>query len=236
MRLALLATAVLAAGTALSVYGATATSVAQPPVPADAPPHADAPRQTTTVQPKGRLGTTLPRPDRVPIATVPAGPAVVTHRSAPVSITIASLDISSGLGPARALNADGTIDDAPLSGAAWSLPWWYKGGPAPGQLGSAVILGHVDSARGAGRFGVFFKLGALLPGARISVTLANGSATNWVVTSDRLYPDDSFPDALVYSRSGPATLRLVTCGGGFDWKTHGYTAAVVITARLVNAS
>lgn len=152
-------------------------------------------------------------------------------RSAPVRVAIPALGISSPLGPARGLKADGTLDDAPLTGPSWSLPWWYYGGPAPGQYGSAVILGHVDSASGAGHLGVFFRLGALLPGQQIAVTLANNAVTHWTVTSTLLYGDAQFPNALVYSRTGPPVLRLVTCGGSFDWQTHEYQSATVVTAR-----
>jgi hypothetical protein len=153
-----------------------------------------------------------------------------TARSQPVGISIPALRISSALGPARGLNEDGTISDAPLSGPTWSLPWWYDGGPAPGEAGSAVLLGHVDSAVGAGRLGVFFRLGELAPGDTILVQLADGLDTRWTTVSTALYPDRRFPDALVYSRSGAPTLRLVTCGGRFDPVTGHYESAVVVTA------
>ncbi|HEX6393259.1 MAG TPA: class F sortase [Acidimicrobiales bacterium] len=151
-------------------------------------------------------------------------------RSAPVSISVPALGIVSGLGPPRGLNRDGTIDDAPLAGPTWSLPWWYDAGASPGQPGSAVLLGHVDSSIGAGHLGVFFRLGDLAPGDKIALTLADGSLTRWTAVSNVLYPDGRFPNALVYSQSGPPTLRLVTCGGSFNWQTHHYESAVVVTA------
>jgi hypothetical protein len=94
-----------------------------------------------------------------------------------------------------------------------------------------VILGHVDSALGAGHVGVFYKLGDLQPGQQVVVTLADGSATRWIIASNHAYLDDQFPNSIVYDRNGPATLRLVTCGGSFDWQTHEYESAIVVTAR-----
>jgi hypothetical protein len=164
------------------------------------------------------------------------GRGAALARSAPVSIDIPALSLSSDFGPARGVDSSGAIDDAPLSGPTWSLPWWYDEGPAPGQDGSAVILGHVDSAIGAGGLGVFFRLGDLRPGESLDVRLADGSVTHWVVTSRHLYGDAAFPDALVYGVAGPPTLRLVTCGGSFDWQTHLYQSALVVSARLVSAS
>lgn len=160
-------------------------------------------------------------------------PVVALARSDPVSISIPALGVSSRLGPARGLNPDGTIDDAPLSGPIWSLPWWYKDGPSPGEAGSAVLLGHVDSAVGAGHLGVFFRLGDLRTGDRVTVTSENGLLTNWMVVSTAVYSDAQFPDDLVYTPTGPPTLRMVTCGGVFDRQTHSYESAVVVTAVRV---
>jgi hypothetical protein len=156
--------------------------------------------------------------------------------SPPVRISIPSIAVSSVLGPSRGLTPAGTIDDAPLSGPVWALPWWYDRGPAPGADGSSVILGHVDSASGAGHLGVFFRLGDLRPGNAVVVTLADGSVTRWKVLSVRMYSDTSFPDGLVYDPAGPPRLRLVTCGGAFNWTTHHYESAIVVTAAPTGAS
>ena len=229
MRLVLPVAAVVVAGIALSVYGVMAPPHIQPPLPS-AGQH-----QAARDQPSASPVTSLPPRGRALTTPAPT-PAPGPRRSAPVRVAVPALEISSNLGPARGLKPDGTVDDAPLSGPTWSLPWWYEDGPAPGQHGSAVILGHVDSALGAGHLGVFFKLGDLQPGQQITVTLADGSVTRWVIASIRLYPDGHFPNAVVYDRSGPVTLRLVTCGGSFDWQTHEYDSAIVVTARPVRAT
>lgn len=78
---------------------------------------------------------------------------------------------------------------------------------------------------------MFFRLGDLRPGQSVDVTLADGSITRWLVRSVRLYSDVHFPDTTVYDPSGPSALRLVTCGGTFDWRTHTYESATVVTAQ-----
>lgn len=243
MRLWLPAAAVIgSAGLALTVYGISTPPHLQPPSfaaegtgraeKALSPTHRALSRSISS-----SATTTVPRPVRR------ERPHALVHkvaskeqepRSAPARLALPSLGISSRLGPARGLNPDGTLDDAPLVGPTWSLPWWYDEGPSPGQSGSAVILGHVDSALGEGGLGVFFRLGDVRAGQRIDVTLANHITTHWTVTSVRLYADALFPDALVYARSGPPALRLVTCGGAFDWSTHEYESSLVVTAHLVS--
>lgn len=208
--LAVLAGLAVVGGLTLSAFGAAALHVLRPPTPPPARGASRAQVARTTSQ-------------RVPV-------------SPPQHIEIPSLGVSSPLGPARGLTSAGTIDDAPLSGPIWSLPWWYERGSTPGQPGSAVILGHVDSAMGAGHLGVFFRLGSLRAGQTIAVALADGVVTHWVVVSDVMYSDSHFPDSMVYGRSGPPTLRLVTCGGTFNWSTHLYESAVVVTASLVSVS
>jgi sortase (surface protein transpeptidase) len=61
---------------------------------------------------------------------------------------------------------------------AFDLAGWYAPGPRPGDLGSAVIFGHVDSDRGPA---VFYRLRELRPGDQLTVTGADGSSVRFVV-------------------------------------------------------
>jgi sortase (surface protein transpeptidase) len=93
-----------------------------------------------------------------------------------------------------------------------------------------VILGHVDSLQGPA---VFYHLSELHPGDRITVVLDDGTRTDFVVRSIRVYPNADFPGHKVYRRHGPAELNLVTCGGAYDAARGGYQANVVVNARKV---
>ncbi|MDT0278018.1 class F sortase [Blastococcus goldschmidtiae] len=57
------------------------------------------------------------------------------------------------------LQPGGTVEVPPP--AAVDRAGWYCRSPAPGAIGPAVVLGHVDSAEHGP--GVFFELGALTP-------------------------------------------------------------------------
>ncbi|QZY28322.1 class F sortase [Nocardioides coralli] len=106
---------------------------------------------------------------------------------------------------------------------------WYRYGPAPGQSGSAVLAGHVDSQR----FGVgpLADLGAVRPGARIDVTLRSGRRMVYRVDSVERFDRQALPDE-VFSRDGRSRLRLVTCTGAFLPEAGGYQENLVVTAVL----
>ena len=110
-------------------------------------------------------------------------------------------------------------------------PGWYRLGPSPGQIGSAVILGHVDSTEGPA---VFFNLRSLVAGNKVNVTLADGIVAQFRVASIATYLKSNFPDAAVYTSHGYSALQLVTCGGAFDTETGHYLSNIVVFTSLVD--
>jgi LPXTG-site transpeptidase (sortase) family protein len=127
------------------------------------------------------------------------------------------------------LDADGAVQVPPLG--AHNLAGWYRGGPAPGQRGPAVILGHVDSATG---ISVFYRLRDLHAGDRVYVTRADGSVAAFAVDGLQKVAKDAFPTASVYGQAGYPGLRLITCGGPFDQVTGHYLDNIIVYAHLVS--
>lgn len=157
-----------------------------------------------------------------------ARPVPAVARSVPVSLSIPAIDVSvtvSVLG----LNPTGTVE-VPTD---YQQPGWYHLGPSPGQLGSAVILGHVDTYQGPA---VFFRLRTLVAGDKVAVTLADGVVTTFAVDSVAMYPKTQFPAAQVYGSHDDSALQLVTCGGTFDAETGHYLSNVVVYSTLVTAT
>jgi hypothetical protein len=149
-------------------------------------------------------------------------------RSEPLSVTIPAINVHSKL-LRLGLNRNGSIAVPPLPESA-GLAAWYKYSVTPGQIGPAVIEGHVDSYAGPA---VFFRLGALHPGNTVNVTLADGVTAIFRVTGVREYRKNDFPDKTVYGRTDYAALRLITCGGSFDHATRHYLSSTVVFASLV---
>jgi hypothetical protein len=103
---------------------------------------------------------------------------------------------------------------------------WYRFGPSPGHPGSAVIVGHVDSA--AQGPGAFLRLRDLVPGDVVLVGFTHGTRS-FVVVARRMYPKIGLPND-VFATSGKPVLALVTCGGAFDRVTRHYSDNVVVYA------
>jgi sortase (surface protein transpeptidase) len=107
---------------------------------------------------------------------------------------------------------------------------WYTGSPRPGSIGSAIIVGHIDSETGPG---VFYRLSELRSGDAVFVKRADGTTAEFRVTSIQTYLKDRFPTGEVYGPTPDAELRLITCGGAFDSATGHYLSNIVVYATEV---
>lgn len=92
-----------------------------------------------------------------------------------------------------------------------------------------MLAGHVAYN---GRDGAFRSLAAVDRGARVEVTLADGSVRTFTVTAVDRYLKDRLP-AELFRTQGEPTLTLITCGGTFQPSLRSYDSNIVVTARLV---
>ena len=161
-----------------------------------------------------------------PAGSEASGP--VASRSAPVALRIPAIGLEASLST-LGLNPDHTVQ-VPTN---FQQPGWFGLGPSPGQAGSAVILGHVDSYTGPA---VFFRIRALHAGDQVDVNLADGTITHFAVTTVAMYDKDQFPAQQVYSARGASALQLVTCGGSFDTHSRSYLSNVVAYTTLLGTS
>ena len=156
------------------------------------------------------------------------GPSLA--RSLPVSVRIPAIGVDSKL-LHLGLNTDGTMQVPSIRTSAGQAAW-YKYSATPGQIGSSVLEGHVDSDQGPA---VFFRLGALHRGDTIEVKLSDGVTAIFRVTGVREYAKSRFPAKTIYGATDFAALRLITCGGAFDYATGHYLGATVVFASLATS-
>ena len=173
-----------------------------------------------------------PQPSAAAAGTIGFGRAhpLALRRSAPVSVHIPAIGVTSDL-LHLGIDADGAIQVPSLYTEADEAAW-YKYSVTPGQIGTSVIEGHVDSYQGPA---VFFRLGALRPGDIVDVTLADRVTAVFRITGVRQYLKSRFPAKVIYGTTAYAALRLITCSGAFDYATGHYLSSTVVYASLISA-
>ncbi|MGX5358474.1 class F sortase [Kocuria sp. KH4] len=205
-------------------------AAAEHPAPRAAPPEAAAFSALEAAAPAPGTGG--------PGAAAPRAPAPTADRedrpralpaSEPVRLTIGAIGLEDRLmsldrRPDRTLEVPPEHPGAPAG--------WYRGSPTPGEVGPAVLLGHVNATGGGA--GVFADLHRLAPGDRIAVARADGSTAEFAVDAVERYAKDAFPTLRVYGNTAGAELRLITCDG-YDPATGAFDENLVVHASLVRS-
>lgn len=150
--------------------------------------------------------------------TTPAPPPI----TAPVRLRIPAIDVDASIVPV-ALAPDGQMEVPPATDVGW-----YRLGPAPGAVGSAVLAAHVDLA---GQRGAFFDLRSVPVGAEVLVE-GDGRTQRYVVSFREQEAKDTVQLDRYFTTEGPTRLTLITCGGAFDRSARHYDDNIIITALL----
>jgi hypothetical protein len=169
-----------------------------------------------------------PHPHAHPAPPVRPAPRIpyTLPPSVPTWIRIPSIAVSAPVKPMGLLH-DGYIQVPPLVPHS-NLVGWYKYSPLPGELGPSVLVGHRDSDGVA----VFFLLGDLVRGAKIYIDRADDSTAIFTVTRVRNFEKSTFPSVLVYGPTEYSALRVITCGGVFNYAIGSYEQNIVVYATL----
>jgi sortase (surface protein transpeptidase) len=162
-----------------------------------------------------------------PTSEAAAPSPAVAPTSPPVRLQVPAIGVDSEL-MALGLEDDGSLEVPPDGFPAG----WFTGAPMPGEMGPAVMAGHVDWG---GSPGVFYDLRSLEAGDEITVTRADGSTVDFAVVSVEQFPKDAFPSDAVYGDLDHPGLRLITCGGSFDRDERSYVDNIVVFADIVPA-
>lgn len=107
---------------------------------------------------------------------------------------------------------------------------WYKYGTVPGQLGSAVIDGHVDN--GLSLPGVFKHLSNIKIGDDVYVVTKEGTRLHFIVQNIAHYPYKSVPTDQIFNPKDNARLNLITCEGNWVGADKTYDERLVVYTVL----
>jgi len=209
-----------------TVEGDLAVDAAAPVAPADA-----------AVDP---AAATPPAPSRTPAPTSPPAPEPVptpsvqqpARMAAPVALRVPAIEVDAAV-VIVGLEPDGAMEiPSDVRTVGWYEP--FPGvGVSPGEPGTAVIAGHVDS-RTQGR-GAFWSLRDLRPGDIIEIDHEDGTSTRWRIDEVVRYPKTDIPIEEIFTFEGDERLALITCGGEFDRSLGAYLDNYVVTASPLAA-
>ena len=165
-------------------------------------------------------------PSTASVAASP--PPAATDTPFPVAIDVPGINALSNLIPLKKMENEElevpNLDRPMLAG-------WFADGVKPGDIGPAVIAGHVNGRIGGISVpGVFNQLAKLKPGDPIHILRSDDSEVSFAVTAVRQYHKNEFPTDMVYGYTTGSELRLITCGGKYDAANHTYEDNIVVYA------
>lgn len=108
---------------------------------------------------------------------------------------------------------------------------WYKLGPKPGEKGSAVIDGHVDTPQGTPS--VFANIQKLVRGDTIIITASDRTMYKYYVENVTGYPLSTIPLNKIFDKKiNEKRLNLITCSGIWDPISKNYSRRIVVYSKM----
>jgi LPXTG-site transpeptidase (sortase) family protein len=150
----------------------------------------------------------------------------IPNNDYPVSLSIPAIKLT-----AKVQEVGVTTDGKMAVPTNYTDVGWYKYGPLPGQVGAAVIAGHVDD--GLALPAVFINLSELKPGDDIYVTMKDGQQLHFVMTGSQTYDRNANTESIFHTDDNTSRiLRLITCAGTWIPSLATHNERLVVTAVL----
>ncbi|NRQ30751.1 class F sortase [Nonomuraea sp. NN258] len=167
-----------------------------------------------------------PPPAALPTVAPIKAPKTKAAKARPTRIRIPKLKVNAPIG-AVTVDIKGNLGVPPLSRP--NQTGWYRFSPVPGEVGPAIINGHVSTRKGPA---VFDRLRNLAKGDQIYVYRSDGKVTRFTVSGIEQASKSAFPTNRVYGNTNDSQLRLITCGGVYNKQAHSYTDNIIVYATL----
>jgi Sortase domain len=148
--------------------------------------------------------------------------------ASPSRLTISSIGVDA------AVEMVGMLDDGNMatpSRSPWDDAGWDAIGPRPGEVGSAVIDGHLD--RPGGSPAVFWNLRDMHVGDRVMITDTVGGTKRFGVTRIALYRPQQAPIQEIFGEKSGSYLNLITCAGDWIVSQHQTALRLVVYTTLI---
>lgn len=106
---------------------------------------------------------------------------------------------------------------------------WYKSGAKPGEQGSAVIAGHVNTPEGKG---IFWDLHKLEAGDEVKVSDKNGETRVFEVVDKKAFDLGEAPVDQIFGYTPRRMLNLITCTGDYNYDKGTHEQRLVVYTEL----
>ena len=140
----------------------------------------------------------------------------------PVEISIESIGVSAPIELVGVLNGAMAVPSLPENVG------WYEFGTRPGEIGSAVLAGHVNWKNSPNA--VFTNLKNIQIGDLIRVTSSDGEVIYFSVNEIKSFPLYSDTSEVFLSNDGLSHLNLITCSGIWNSIIKSHESRLVIFA------
>lgn len=174
-------------------------------------------------QPEAKVTQAVPVEQK---KTLPTAAPEKSKAGLPVRLLIAGLNVDAPIDQ-LGLTENGDMD-IPLN---IEKTGWYKYGPHPGNIGSAVIAGHLSGKKGEP--GVFKNLDKLQKGDNLSIIDDKGQTISFTVRETRYYDQNEEPSEVFNSSSGEH-LNLITCAGSWNKSERSFSKRLVVFSDRSN--
>lgn len=108
---------------------------------------------------------------------------------------------------------------------------WYQYGARPGDAGTAVVAGHVNSKN---ERGVFIDLHRLVKGDIVKILDDKNQTISFVVRDMRTYDQNDQPEEVFHSTDG-THLNLITCAGEWNASEQQFPVRLVVFADKIES-
>ena len=177
--------------------------------------------------PNSRLNKLEEIPPQEPVVeTIAPQKNILPHfESFPVEILIESIGVRAPIQAVGVLDGKMAVPDSK------EFVGWYKFGTQPGEVGVAVLAGHVNWRHG--EEAVFTHLKDIQTGDLITIFDNFGRESVFIVQKIEQYPLDTDTSQIFFSNDTTSRLNLITCYGTWDPKRKTHDSRLVVFAEKI---
>ena len=155
----------------------------------------------------------------------PTTPLITQNPTYPVKISIESIGVYA---PVESV---GILSEAMAVPTSGNNVGWYSLGAQPGDIGTAVLAGHVNWMNGEDA--VFTHLDSIQIDDIVSITNNYGYTNSFIVRKIKNYPFNSDTREIFSSTDGLSHLNLITCTGTWNKRLGTHNSRLVIFTEKI---